>query len=188
MRSRSIILLFVLAVCVCAAPAFAAKKKGTMSEQQQMSSDYAKAVELVNARKWKAGIEAMTAIIDNPKTSKDILPNAYADRGSCYANTKMPEEAVKDFDKSLELRPDVANTLYNRARALAMLNKHDAAIKDLTKAIELSQPSIIQAGYLYNRGVSYMAVDKTAEAKADFKAAKKLNPKLKIPMKAKDTM
>jgi len=188
MKIRSIIALFVLAVCVCAVPAFAAKKKAAVSEQQQMSADYAKAVELVNARKWKAGGEAMTAVIDNPKTSKDVLSNAYADRGVCYANTKMPEEAVKDFDKSLEIHPDVANTLYNRARALAMLNKHEAAVKDLTKAIELSQPSIIQAGYYYNRGVSNMAIDKTAEAKADFKAAKKLNPKLKIPMKAKDSM
>jgi tetratricopeptide (TPR) repeat protein len=186
MKFGTIVMTLLLAVMVCAVPAFAAKKAAVKSEQAEISASYAKAVELVNTRKWQAAIDALTKIIDNPKTGKDILSNAYADRGACYANTKMTEEAVKDFDKSLELMPDMQNTLYNRARALAMLNKHEAAVKDLTKAIELSKPSIIQAGYYYNRGVSNMAIDKTAEAKADFKEAKKLNPKLKIPMKAKE--
>jgi Tfp pilus assembly protein PilF len=62
-----------------------------------------------------------------------------------------------------------------------MQNKHTEAVADLTKAIELSKAGVQQAVYFKNRGLSYGAMTKLDEAKADFKRAKELDPKIKIP-------
>lgn len=187
MGMRILVLALVAALSLSVAPAEAAKK-ATKKEMQEMDMTYAKAVEYVNHHQWNAGIEAMTKVIDNPKTSKDILANAYADRGSCYANKKMTDEAIADFNKALELKPDLLGAHYERGRALAMKGKHAEAVQDFSKAIEGSQPSIVTAGYYYNRGISSMNMSppNPEQAKSDFAMAKKLNPKLKIPVKYKD--
>ncbi|GFK95016.1 Outer membrane protein assembly factor BamD [Fundidesulfovibrio magnetotacticus] len=178
-------LAVLLAVSV--QPAQAAKKAAQLTEAQMISATYAQGVDLMNARKWNAAIEAFTKVIDNAKTPKDILANAYADRGACKANKKQTDEAVLDFNKALELNPDLQNALYERGRALAMQGKHAEAYKDFSKAIEKSQPSIITAGYYYNRGICAMNMSppNPEQAKQDFAMAKKLNPKLKIPEKYK---
>jgi len=187
MGMRLIILALVASLSLCVAPAEAAKK-ATKKDMQEIDMTYAKAVEYVGNHQWNAGIDAMTKVIDNPKTTKDILANAYADRGMCYANKKMTDEAIMDFNKALEMKPDLQGALYERGRALAMKGKHAEAVQDFTKAIAGSQPSIITAGYYYNRGISSMNMlpPNPEQAKSDFAMAKKLNPKLKIPKKYKD--
>jgi tetratricopeptide (TPR) repeat protein len=187
MGMRIFVLALVASLSLFAVSAEAAKK-ATQKEMQEINMTYAKAVEYVNHRQWNAGIDAMTKVIDNPNTSKDILANAYADRGMCYANTKMTDEAVADFNKALEIKPDLPGAHYERGRALAMKGKHAEAVQDFTKAISGSQPSIITAGYYYNRGISGMNMSppNPEQAKSDFAMAKKLNPKLKIPKKYKD--
>lgn len=188
MGKRLLVLSLVVMLAVCASSAMAAKKAAKMTEAQMISAEYAKGVDLVNNRHWNAGIEAMTKVIDNPKTSKDIQANAYANRGACYANKKMYDEAMNDFNKALEIKPDLTNAHYERARCEAMLGKHAEAVEDLTKVIEMSQPSPITASYYFNRGISYMSMvpPQPEKAKADFAMAKKLNPKVKIPVKYKD--
>lgn len=189
MRIRFVVLTLVAFLAVSAAPVMAAKK-AAMSEEKQIAATYAKGVEMVNHRKWDAGIEALTKVIDNPKTSKDIVANALANRGAAYANKKMYAEAMADFNKAVEIKPDLQNALYERARVLAMQGKHAEAVADLTKVIDMQKasPTIITAGYHYNRGISYMGMlpPQPEKAKADFAMAKKLNPKLKIPVKYKD--
>lgn len=183
-----ILILALVAVFSLNVAQVQAAKKAAVSEEKAISMAYAKGVDQVNQRKWNAGIETLTQVIDNPKTSKDIQANALANRGAAYSNLKKYDEAMADFNKAIELKPDLTNALYERARLFGMLGKHDAAVQDLTKVIGMSQPSIITAGYYYNRGVSYMNVvpPQPAKAKEDFAQAKKLNPKLKIPVKYKD--
>ena len=69
-----------------------------------------------------------------------------------------------------------------------MQNKHAEAVADLTKAIEHSKAGKPQAVYYKNRGLSYGAMSKFDEAKADFAKAKQLDPKIKIPMHYKPMM
>lgn len=187
MGIRIFILALVAALAVGAAPVQAAKK-AAMSEEKAISAAYAKGMDQINAHQWNAGIETMTTVIDNPKTTKDILANALANRGAAYANKKSYDLAMADFNKALEIKPDLTNALYERARLFAMLGKHAEAVQDLDKVIGMSQPSLITAGYYYNRGVSLMDMSppQPEKAKSDFAMAKKLNPKLKIPVKYKD--
>ncbi len=182
MSVRIVALAVILALSLAGGPAMAAKKKApTVSEQQAISQAYFKAAELMSNQQWEGAISGMTGVIDNPKTSKDLLANALADRGACYTNLYQTDKAVADLNKALEIKPDLQNALYERARALAMQLKHEAAVADLTKALVNAQPTIATAGYYYNRAVSYMYLSKRAEAKADFAKAVQLNPKLVIP-------
>jgi tetratricopeptide (TPR) repeat protein len=192
MGIRALIVTLVVALAISAAPVQAAKKKAMKpNEQMEISDVYAMGVEQVNGRHWNAGIEAMTKVIDNPKTTKDIMANAYDNRGVCYTNKKMNDKAVADFDKAVELQPNLQSALYHRARALAAMGKHAEAVADLDKVISMenagSQPSLATADYYYNRGISEMGMSPPdpEKAKADFAMAKKINPKVKIPVKYK---
>jgi len=180
MARRLLIAFIAGALLLCSATAFAKKKP--VSKTAAISVEYAKAVELVNHRHWNAAITSLTAVIDNPDTPKDMLPFAYTNRGTCYANKKMPERALEDLTKAIELKPDYTAAYYNRARILAMLNKHPEAVADLTKAIDITKEGTIKAIYYKNRGLSYGAMGKLDEAKADFKMAKQIDPSVKIPM------
>lgn len=180
MARRLLIAFITGALLLCSSAVFAKKKP--VSKVAAISVEYAKAVELVNHRHWNAAIAGLTSVIDNPATPKDMLPFAYTNRGTCYANKKMPKRALEDLTKAVELKPDYTAAYYNRARILAMLNRHPAAVADLTKAIELTKEGTVKAIYYKNRGLSYGAMNDLEKAKADFKMAKEIDPSVKIPV------
>lgn len=179
MSRRLLVFLITGALCLCASTGFAKKK---MSEKDTINAEYAQGVKAVNERHWNNGIALLTKVIDNPATPKELLPLALTNRGTAYANKKMTSEALADLSRAVELKPDYTAAYYNRARILAMQNKHAEAIADLTKAIDLSKAGKPQARYYKNRGLSYGALNKLEEAKADFKKAKELDPSIKIPV------
>ncbi|MHC1711692.1 MAG: tetratricopeptide repeat protein [Solidesulfovibrio sp.] len=183
MSRRILVALITGALLLCATAAFAKKKAPKATDA--ISAEYAKGVQAVNERHWNDGIATLTKVIDNPATPKDMVPFALTNRGTAYANKKMTAEALADLTKAIELKPDYTAAYYDRARILAMQNKHAEAVADLTKAIDQSKagtPAPVQAIYYKNRGLSYGAMTKLDEAKADFKKAKELDPKIKIPM------
>ena len=184
MTFRNILVLVAAALVLCATPALAKKKAAV----DPISGDYAKGVQAVNDRHWNDGITLLTKVIDNPATPKELVPLALTNRGTAYANKKMTTEALADLSKAIELNPDYTAAYYDRARILAMQNKHTEAIADLTKAIEHSKAGKPQAVYYKNRALSYGAMTKLDEAKADFKKAKELDPSIKIPLHYKPMM
>jgi len=189
MFKRLMTLSLVAALVLCCVPAFAAAKKKAapaMDEQKTINEEYRKGVEAVYSHQWDAAVDSLTKVIDNPKTNKDILANAYDNRGTAMANKKKENEAIADFTKALEIKPNMENAYYDRARAYAKINKHAEAVEDLTKAIGMGKAEPIMAGYYKNRGISYLAMEKRDLAKADFIKAKQLNPKLKLSQEAKD--
>ncbi len=54
------------------------------------------------------------------------------------------EEAIKDYDKAIELNPQYAKAYNNRGKAKAKLGRNEEAIKDYDKAIELN-PQLAEA-------------------------------------------
>jgi tetratricopeptide (TPR) repeat protein len=179
MQRHTAFIAMVLSLLLCATVSHAKKKAPAVDA---ISAEYAKGVQAVNERHWNDAIARLTAVIDNPATPKDMLPFALNNRGTAYANKKMTNEALADLSKAIELNPDYTAAYYDRARILAMQNKHAEAVADLTKAIEHSKAGKPQAVYYKNRGLSYGAMTKLDEAKADFKKAKELDPTIKIPM------
>jgi len=69
-----------------------------------------------------------------------------AQRGRLFHLRKHWEEAVRDFDVALSIRPRAATTLFFRARARSMLNDVDGALMDF-KACLATQPQSADALY-----------------------------------------
>ena len=83
-------------------------------------------------------------------------------------------EAIRYFDKVIELAPKDAGVYYNRGNSKAALDQHTEAIRDFDKAIELDPK---HAGAYSNRGVSKGKLDQHTEAIRDFDKAMELDPK-----------
>ena len=64
------------------------------------------------------------------------------------------DSAIKDYDKAIDLNPDLAEAYKNRGNAYGAKGDHDRAIQDYDKAIVLKPD---YATTYYNRGVAYGA-------------------------------
>ena len=83
-------------------------------------------------------------------------------------------EKIAEDDEIIErVRVNMAVSYYNRGNAYAKLKKHDKAIEDYNKAIELD-PEYATA--YYNRGNAYAKLKKYEKAIEDYNKAIELNP------------
>lgn len=96
----------------------------------------------------------------------------YSGRGKAYRNLNKLAEAIKDYNKAIELEPS-AYDFFNRGMSYAGLDNDKQAIQDYTMAINLN-PKYIDA-YLA-RGFSYSRAFKHEQAISDMNAAINLNP------------
>jgi len=62
---------------------------------------------------------------------------AYYARGLAYANLGEYQQAIKDYNKTIELNPKDGNTYYNRSCAYSLIGNSDRSIQDLSEAIKL---------------------------------------------------
>ena len=81
--------------------------------------------------------------------------------------------ARADFDRLVAYCPEYAEGYNQRAFINFMRNDYEPAIIDLTRALELSPT---HTGALTGRALSYYALGRTAEARADLEVALGLNP------------
>ena len=83
------------------------------------------------------------------------------------------EEALSEYDRALELRPDDPSTLYNKGTTLADLHRHEDALATFNRALELrpGHPST-----LYNRGILLRKLGRQEEALADYDRSLELRP------------
>ncbi|MBR4151809.1 MAG: tetratricopeptide repeat protein [Selenomonadaceae bacterium] len=101
---------------------------------------------------------------------------AYYGRGTACNGLKQYEQAIKYFDKAIELKlnPNLSYAYNNRGNAYSDLGQNERAIQDYNKAIELN-PNYAEA--YNNRGVAYMDGLKQYErAIQDYNKAIELNP------------
>ena len=87
------------------------------------------------------------------------------------------EEAIKDYDKAIELYPNNSAAYYNRGSVKDVLGKYEEAIKDYDKAIELNPNN---GAFYNNRGVSKENLEEYNEALKDYKKALELDPNYDI--------
>lgn len=100
-------------------------------------------------------------------------------RGENYANKRMYDKAIAEYDKALQINPGYALAYYNRANAYARSMQFDKAILDYTKTIEIMKKNRTRL-YLddvyYNRACVYKAKGELDEAINDYTTAITLNP------------
>lgn len=97
----------------------------------------------------------------------------YRYRGIAKNKLGQHEEAIKDFDKSIDLDPTNSSAFNNRGNAKHNLGQYDAAIRDFNEVIEL-EPNYSSA--FNNRGASKIKLGQYEEAIKDFNTAIDFNP------------
>ncbi|MFA5335019.1 MAG: tetratricopeptide repeat protein [Candidatus Omnitrophota bacterium] len=98
---------------------------------------------------------------------------AYLGRGVAHANAGRIDEAMRDYNKALEIDPYFSDTHTNRGNLYAARAELDKAIEDYSMAIMLS-PGAYKP--YYNRGVVYNRIGDYGKSIPDFSEAIKLRP------------
>lgn len=99
-----------------------------------------------------------------------------------YYKGNFPELGDKDevlphINTAIRLNPEYGEAYSFRGHVNIQRSKHEEAIPDLTKAIELLDPQDPIAPSAYaSRGQAFRKVGRLAEATADFKKARELDP------------
>ncbi|MGB0522044.1 MAG: tetratricopeptide repeat protein [Flammeovirgaceae bacterium] len=65
------------------------------------------------------------------------LPRCHFSRATCYLKLKQYENAIADFSKTIEMRPNHFGAYANRGMARYNTNDQDGACQDWRKAVEL---------------------------------------------------
>ena len=107
----------------------------------------------------------------------NIFTATYYNKGNSNVALKDHEEAIKAFDRAIEIDPRYATAYYSRGNSKALLKKdHNGAIEDYSKAIAIDPKD----AYAYkNRGNSRTAMKDYQGALKDFDKAIELNPRHK---------
>ena len=93
---------------------------------------------------------------------------AYFYKGFAHGKLGKLEEAILNYDKAIELKPNYAVAYNNRGVAKQELGRHEEAILDLDKAIELEPKSSHSYSW---RGSIYEQQGETEKAKANYQTA-----------------
>jgi tetratricopeptide (TPR) repeat protein len=107
------------------------------------------------------------------KLGTKLKPDDYYIRGVNLFYKGQYEEALKTFDKVIELKPDDADAWSNKGAALGKLDQYEEALKAYDKAIELKPDD---ADAWYNKGVALGEFDQYEEALKAYDKAIELKP------------
>ena len=84
------------------------------------------------------------------------LVGPYLMHGIANGELGRPEEAIKDYDKAIELEPDDASAYNNRGNAKGDLGHYEGAIKDYDQAIKLD-PNDMTA--IQNKSLTFAKIE-----------------------------
>jgi tetratricopeptide (TPR) repeat protein len=134
------------------------------------------------AAMFRGQFEKAVALYDEalstPEISEFVQASIYSDRGIAKWRLKQTNEAIADFNQSIQISPEIASVYNNRGNALMDLGRTEEAIKDFDRAIVLS-PTY---GAAYNnRGNAYAALGQYNDAFQSFRKAAELLPQSPVP-------
>src|ERR1041384_3873173 len=98
------------------------------------------------------------------------------ERGAAYGQKGDLDRAIADFDRAIQIEPNLADAYNNRGAAYGLKGDVDRAIADFDTAIQLN-PRL--KGAHYHRGLTYKLKGDQARARADFDKEEQLYPDYK---------
>jgi tetratricopeptide (TPR) repeat protein len=119
--------------------------------------------------KYEKAIEQYEIVL---KDSNHIV--AWYNKGNVLYNLGNYEEAIKCYDRALEINPNYVDALSNKAIIFANLDKVDQAIKYIDRVLEINPND---GGTLNAKGVYHTRLDNHEEAIKWYDRALEINPK-----------
>lgn len=93
---------------------------------------------LLRYSKFQEAEEALTKAIRYDKNNFE----AYYYRGCAKVNEKKYQEAIADFEKAVELKPDYADAYFNLGRTYYLLNDEDKSCENYKLAAQYGRPNL----------------------------------------------
>ena len=98
----------------------------------------------------------------------------YTNRGTTYSKKGNYEEAIREYDRAIEVNPSYTVAYYNRSVAYTKTGQYERAINDCNTVLQLDPK---HANSYYTRGVSYWHLGSKNQAIKDLQAAANLKHK-----------
>ncbi|MBM4327185.1 MAG: tetratricopeptide repeat protein [Deltaproteobacteria bacterium] len=159
---RSPVIFLVILLSACSLPfAVVAAERGHRS--------YEEGVQALKQGDLERAISLLSAVIDGDSKAY----RAYNDRGVAYKRLGRFDQALQDYTRALEIRPDYASALNNRGVLHLERGECRRAVEDLTLALNHGE----LGGKIYtNRGLAYVCIGERAKAKEDYRRAFSARP------------
>ena len=109
-----------------------------------------------------------------------LVPNkadAFKMLGMAYLKINNNEKAIVNFDKALDLEPEIKGVLGYRAEALRMMGHLDEAMNDSNRALSMESNPRILADIYRTRAKTYLGLGEDKLANANFKKAAEIDPR-----------
>jgi tetratricopeptide (TPR) repeat protein len=119
-------------------------------------------------------IDTCTLAIEHQALSGRDRAATHSNRGLLYARIGDLREALRDHNRAVKMAPDLGSIYVNRSNSLVRVNRFEAAMRDLEKAIELADESLAFAHY--NRALLFQRLGDAKSARADAELAAEIAP------------
>lgn len=129
-------------------------------------------------RKFEA---ACTLAIETEILSNRDRAGTYVNRGVLRLRRNEYVAARGDFDRALELKPDLPEAYVNRGAALVGQRRYADGLVDLNRALELGVDEPEKA--YFNRALAHEGLDDMKQAYFDYRKALELSPDWEAPKK-----
>lgn len=106
--------------------------------QQEINSMIDISVDKIRLSDNQGAIDDLTKVI----AIQDTSSRAYFYRANAKFNLKLANEALEDYNKTIELRPDYADAYYNRAFCKQFLGDKTGACHDWELADAFGKPNV----------------------------------------------
>jgi putative GTP pyrophosphokinase len=125
-----------------------------------------------NRGDYDAAIKIYSDILATNPT-KEVASVLHKHRGMAFFSKGNYQEAIKDFDKALELDPRCAQAAYFRGVVRTVLEEYGAALADYDLSLSINP---FQHFALYRRAQAYWHIGDYAKVLSDCEAALRLEP------------
>jgi len=124
------------------------------------------------------GVGICNAALDHGALTRKDRAGTFDNRGVILDSLGRTVEAAEDFNKSIELDPELGDPYVNLGAMLIKKGQHEEALSQINKGLGLGM-AYVYIGY-YNRAVAEQMLGRYKEAYYDYKKALELEPSFKM--------
>lgn len=151
-----------------------AGKNADNAEVQRWGEQLVNGLKAYEEKRNEVTVEMFTALLEYSEIQSQWRLIALCWRGYTYRWMERYEEALKDFNRAIEINSKSDWAIAGRGQTYRLMERYEEALKDFDQAIEIN-PKLDWA--IANRGYTYCSMKRYEEALQNFDCAIELNPK-----------